>query len=61
VSQSIRLDAGAAILTAVCVTALIPSFGALGAALGCLAAYTIMIPAAIVLLPRISTEDAPLA
>jgi O-antigen/teichoic acid export membrane protein len=58
VSQSIRLDAGAAILTAVCVTALIPPFGALGAALGCLVAYSIMIPVAVVLLPRIGAEDA---
>jgi O-antigen/teichoic acid export membrane protein len=61
VSQSIRLDAGAAILTAACVTALVPPFGALGAALGCLAAYTIMIPVAIALLPRIGSEDAPVA
>jgi O-antigen/teichoic acid export membrane protein len=61
VSQSIRLDAGAAILTAGCVTALIPPFGALGAAWGCLAAYSTMIPVAIALLPRIGSDDAPAA
>jgi O-antigen/teichoic acid export membrane protein len=61
VAQSIRLDAGAAILTAACVTALVPALGALGAALGCLAAYSLMIPLAIALLPRIETEEATVA
>lgn len=51
VGQSMKLDIGAAALTTVCVAALIPSLGALGAALGCLLAYSIMIIVAVRLLP----------
>ena len=57
VQQSMRLDVGAAILTAVCVVVLVPFLGALGAALGCLAAYTLMIPVAVVLLPRVEAQE----
>ena len=57
VRQSIRLDVGAAILTVACVTALIPAYGALGAALGCLVAYTAMIPIAVVLTPRVEAHE----
>lgn len=59
VQQSIRLDVGAAVLTAVCVAALVPAYGALGAALGCLAAYAIMIPIAMALLPQVETAESP--
>jgi O-antigen/teichoic acid export membrane protein len=58
-SQSIRLDVGAAALTAACVTALIPQFGALGAALGCIAAYLTMTPMAIAFLPKLEDAEAP--
>jgi O-antigen/teichoic acid export membrane protein len=57
VQQSVRLDVGAALLTAACVAALVPAYGALGAALGCLAAYAIMIPVAMVLLPQVETVE----
>jgi len=57
VQQSMRLDVGAAILTAVCVIVLVPFLGALGAALGCLAAYTLMIPVAVVLLPHVEAQE----
>jgi O-antigen/teichoic acid export membrane protein len=53
VMQSMRLDVTAAIVTAACVTALVPFLGSLGAALGCLTAYTLMIPVAVALLPRV--------
>jgi O-antigen/teichoic acid export membrane protein len=59
VQQSIRLDVGAALLTAACVAALVPAYGALGAAYGCLAAYAIMIPVAMVLLPHVETSESP--
>jgi O-antigen/teichoic acid export membrane protein len=57
VRQSIRLDIGAAILTIICVTALIPTYGALGAAIGCLVAYTAMLPIAVVLMPRVEAHE----
>ena len=57
VQQSMRLDVGAAILTAVCVVVLVPFLGALGAALGCLVAYTLMIPVAVVLLPHVEAQE----
>ncbi len=56
--QSIRLDVGAAALTAGCVMALIPQYGALGAAFGCLAAYLTMTPMAIAFLPRVEDTEA---
>lgn len=58
VKQSMRLDVSAAILTALCVAALVPAYGALGAAIGCLAAYTIMVPVAVAFLPRVGTDEA---
>lgn len=59
VKQSMRLDVSAAILTALCVAALVPPYGALGAAIGCLAAYTTMLAVAIAFLPRVGTSEAP--
>jgi hypothetical protein len=41
----------------VCVAVLVPFHGALGAAFGCLAAYTLMIPVAVVLLPRVEAQE----
>jgi O-antigen/teichoic acid export membrane protein len=58
VRQSLRLDVGAALLTAACVTALVPFLGAMGAAIGCLVAYAIMTPVAIVLLPHVEPVEA---
>lgn len=57
VTQSMCLDIGTAVLTAVCVTALVPFYGALGAAIGCFVAYTTMIPIAVALLPRLGTGE----
>ena len=59
VKQSMRLDVSAAILTALCVTALVPQYGALGAAIGCLVAYTAMVPVAVAFLPRVGEIEAP--
>ncbi len=59
VKKSMRLDVIAAILTAVCVAALVPSHGALGAAIGCLIAYTTMLGVAVAFLPRVGRSEAP--